>query len=156
MSTQNYAVWIWKDKAKCVRYVGYGPYSREHGHPASKKWAERDVDNSDLHLWLQELTEEPLREQCGPAITTRATAYTLATSYRRRYSDTLLASRGSMTIKGGGNPKPVLHVPEDDCTQAELYDSVRKAADATGIAGSTITRRCQNATNQEWLFADEF
>jgi len=152
MSAFNWACWAWKDKNGDVRYIGYGPYDRRH--PAAIKWASRDDDDSELHLWLQEHVEEPIREVCGAAIMEKKMAYALATVYRDRYKETIFESRGPMSYHGGGDRRGVIYFPDDKMCSISIFSSVREASRKTSTNPSNITRKCQNPKNHEWHYAD--
>jgi len=152
MKATSWTCYIWKDDKGVVRYVGCGGFT-DAGHPAVVKWKARFEDDSPLHVWLQSLDEEPAREVCGLTITSRKTARHLTRVYRSEFAETLLKSRGSKSINGGGGSRAVVYCPDD--LDFQVFASVRKAAEFAGCNASNITRKCQNVDNDEWVFADE-
>jgi len=152
MPSVNWTTYAWEDETGAVRYVGCGPYG--DSHPAVLKWNNRHNDDSPLHKWLQSLESEPKRVVCGSTLMPKNMARTLAKHYRNEYAATIFEARGLMSYNGGGSSRQVIHCPED-LDGLAVFPSVRKAAEAVDLHPAQITRRCQNESIEEWVFADE-
>lgn len=142
-------VWEWLDEENQVRFLGKGNLQNEE-NPADVLWDKRREMNSPLGHWLCGMTKQPKRsDQVITQAMYESNAEALYTQRLRQHKKAnvdLLSTRPFGTWAGGGGRRAIIS-PEGD-----VYESVRQAAQETGVAGATITRYCQKA-DSGWVYA---
>lgn len=150
MTPARWHVWEWLNAAGEPVFLGVGALN-DGKHPAEAYWRDRKKIPSPLHKWLATLNEQPKRAEAVPSVALHrqdARGYFYARRKQLLEANApLLSTRPEGTYAGGGAAKGVI-APNGD-----LYESVRKAADDTGISASMITRYCQGKKNG-WKYND--
>lgn len=150
---KNHTIWLWHDPDETPRHVGYGRFIDKH--PALTKWEKRHEDDSELGLWLQKHSQEPMRSTYGPRLVSLEHAIAAVLGLRDRFKDTLLKTRGPSTYKGGHPARGVYFICAENIEHSQIFGTVREAADAMDVHPSTIVRWCQSESNINWGYLDE-
>lgn len=154
MRYKQHTVWTWHDSEGVIRFVGYGMYDDDLGHPAVARFNERFNGDSELDMWLQSLDEEPTRKTFGNEVISFQEAIGFTVGLRAKHADTLLKSRGPSSYAGGHPKKGVYRFDMNDLSKCDVFESVREAAKAIGKNPSTVTRWCKDPKNEGWGYID--